>query len=190
MLIILCMPLRDPLLPKDDISSAFAPPTFDLRSPEDKLTLWQFLTVTWMTPLISVGSKRQLNDEDVWFLGYEFQHSHLHERFRELQGSVVRRLIEANGVDLILLTIFGIVDLVASRLTLAIIHIIPTSNISISSLGPRSLTAASQVDGKSSRTQKRFYSICNFDIGRKACFESAWGVESLVWETLLRKIEG
>lgn len=117
-IVILCMPLRDPLLPSDDISPAFGPPTFELRSPEDKLTLWQFLTVTWMTPLISVGSKRQLNDEDVWFLGYEFQHSHLHERFRELRGSVVRRLLKANGIDLILLTIFGIVDLAASMFTL------------------------------------------------------------------------
>ncbi|KAL8758852.1 MAG: hypothetical protein Q9184_003801 [Pyrenodesmia sp. 2 TL-2023] len=60
--------------------------------------------------MISVGAKRQLNSEDVWKLGFEFQHRLLHEKFRELGGSVVRRLLSANGVDLVILLSLGTVE--------------------------------------------------------------------------------
>lgn len=113
--VIVFMPMRSPDLPNDEISPAFASPTFELRSPEDNITLWQFLTVSWMSPLISLGRKRQLNDEDVWCLAYEFQHKRLHEKFRELHGSVVQRLIRANAIDLVILTVLGILDLLASE---------------------------------------------------------------------------
>ncbi|KAL8988090.1 MAG: hypothetical protein Q9177_002777, partial [Variospora cf. flavescens] len=110
---ILCMPLRAPDLPIDGISPTFEKPDHRLRSPEDNLTLWQFMSVSWMSPLISVGSKRQLNSEDVWKLGFEFQHRLLHERFRELSGSVVRRLLAANGVDLLILLGLGTVEAIS-----------------------------------------------------------------------------
>lgn len=111
---ILCMPLRDPSLPSADISPAFERPHHFLRSPEDNLTLWQFMTVSWMSPLISIGSKRQLNDEDVWQLSFEFQHRLLHQKFRELEGSVVRRLLQANGLDLIILLGLGAIEALSS----------------------------------------------------------------------------
>ncbi|KAL8971225.1 MAG: hypothetical protein Q9183_001149 [Haloplaca sp. 2 TL-2023] len=110
LIVILCMPLRDPELPASDISPAFGTPNHLFRSPEDNLTLWQFMSVTWMAPLISIGYKRQLNDEDVWSLSYEFQHQILHENFRELSGSVVRRLLSANGLDLAILSCLGILE--------------------------------------------------------------------------------
>ena len=72
-LVILLMPMRDPNLDRADISSSSKPPSFHLRSPEDNLTLWQFMSVSWMSTLISTGSKKQLNDEDVWKLPHEFQ---------------------------------------------------------------------------------------------------------------------
>lgn len=112
--IILATPMRHPHLPKDQISPAFGPPTFDLRSPEDDLTVWQFMTVSWMAPLMSIGNKRQLNDEDVWQLGYEFQHRGLHDTFRELKGSVLGRLFRANGLDLVIISGLSIFELVAS----------------------------------------------------------------------------
>ncbi|OCK85996.1 P-loop containing nucleoside triphosphate hydrolase protein [Lepidopterella palustris CBS 459.81] len=112
--IVLCMPMRNPELPSDEISPAFGSPTSKLRSPEDNLTPWQFMTVSWMAPLISVGTKRQLHDEDVWDLAYEFKHRRLHDAFRELRGSVVRRLLEANGTDLMITSILGIVELLAN----------------------------------------------------------------------------
>ncbi|KAL9596693.1 MAG: hypothetical protein Q9179_004531 [Wetmoreana sp. 5 TL-2023] len=112
--LILCMPLRDPNLPDDDISRPFEKPNHLLRSPEDKLTLWQFMSVSWMSPLISVGYTRQLNDDDVWNLSFEFQHGMLHQKFRELAGSVVRRLLSANGLDLVILSCLGIVEALSS----------------------------------------------------------------------------
>lgn len=113
-IIILSMPLRDPSLPTDEISPAFDSPTYDLRSPEDNLTLWRFMSVSWMAPLIGLGNNRQLNEEDVWDLGYEFKHKILHDSFRDLKGSVLSRLLQANGMDLIILTVLSLIELTAS----------------------------------------------------------------------------
>jgi len=112
--IILHMPMRDPDLPSDQISSAFNDPNPQLRSPEDNLTLWQFMTVSWMGPLVSLGTTRQLNEQDIWQLSYEFQHRWLHDTFRVLPGSVLRRLLAANRVDLVIVSLLGFVELVAS----------------------------------------------------------------------------
>ena len=108
------MPLRDPSMSRTNIGRPKSTPSNALRSPEDSLTLLQWMTVSWLSPLIALGNKRQINDEDVWLLPYEFQHSHLHDRFRELQGSVVRRLFKANWIDLVILTILAIVELGAN----------------------------------------------------------------------------
>jgi hypothetical protein len=113
---ILLMPMRDPDLPDDDISRIFEPPNPRLRSPEDNLSLWQFMTVSWMSPLISRGLTRQLNEEDVWSLSHEFQHRKLHDTFRELSGSVLRRVVVANVLDLVIVSILGIVELLASTI--------------------------------------------------------------------------
>ncbi|KAL6715406.1 hypothetical protein ACLMJK_006367 [Lecanora helva] len=106
----LCMPFRSPKSPKHEICVPFDSPTHKLRSPEDNLTLWQFMSVSWMSPLIRLGFKRQLNEEDVWSLAYEFQHKSLHERFRDLKGSVVKRLLLANGLDLIMIAVLAIIE--------------------------------------------------------------------------------
>lgn len=116
-IVILLMPLRDQNLPSEGISPTFSPPTSELRTPEDDLTLWQFMSVSWMAPLISLGNSRQLNDDDVWFLGYEFQHRKLHDRFRELQGSVIKRLLEANGIDLLIISMLACIEQFASKST-------------------------------------------------------------------------
>ena len=68
-----------------------------------------------MSSLISIGSTRQLDDEDVWQLGFEFQHQILHAKFRELGGSVVRRLLAANGLDLVILLCLGVLEALAGR---------------------------------------------------------------------------
>lgn len=112
---ILNMPLRDPSMPSENISPAFGPSTSDLRSPEDNLTMWQYMSVSWMAPLIKLGQEKQLNDEDVWSLGYEFQHRLLHDSFRELKGTVLSRLIEANALDLVIISILSIIELFASK---------------------------------------------------------------------------
>ncbi|KAL2019279.1 hypothetical protein VTK56DRAFT_9823 [Thermocarpiscus australiensis] len=109
-ILMLDMPLRDPLLGRNGIGKPFTEPTNAVRSPEDVITLWQWMTVSWMAPLIKVGYKRQLHDEDVWLLAYEFQHSRLHMLFRELSGTVFARLLKANGFDLLITTCLGALE--------------------------------------------------------------------------------
>lgn len=110
----LSMPIRDPRFSTETISQPFTTPTSKLRSPEDNLTLWQWMSVSWMAPMIDVGSKRQLNGEDVWTLPFEFQHRQLHDSFRQLRGTVFRRLIRANFVDLIILSLLALLELAAN----------------------------------------------------------------------------
>lgn len=113
-MIVLSMPIRDPFLSKAGISTVGKTPTDSLRSPEDDLCLWQFLTVSWMSPLISVGRKRRINEDDVWSLGFEFQHQRLHEKFRQLRGSVLKRLLQANGIDIFIVCTISLVQMVCS----------------------------------------------------------------------------
>ncbi|TEY73122.1 hypothetical protein BOTCAL_0083g00350 [Botryotinia calthae] len=112
-IIILQMPMRDPFLGNDQISPAFSSPSESLRSPEDNLTLWQFMSVSWMSPLMSIGKSQQLNENNVWSLGYQFQHRVLHEKFRDTNGSVLKRLIDVTGIDLVILSCLGIYKSVA-----------------------------------------------------------------------------
>ncbi|KAL1838103.1 hypothetical protein VTJ49DRAFT_3034 [Mycothermus thermophilus] len=109
--VMLNMPLRDPLLDGRDISTPFTQPTHTLRTPEDIITLWQWMTVSWIAPLLKMGYERQLHDEDVWRLGYQFQHTRLHALFREVKGSVFGRVLKANGADIIVTTGLGILEM-------------------------------------------------------------------------------
>lgn len=112
-LTITLMPLREPRLPRDQISPPFTTPDPKLRSPEDNLTLFQFMTVSWMSPLISTGYSRQLHDQDVWLLGHEFQHKALHENFSRLKGTMFRRVVTANAIDLMIVAALGAVETAA-----------------------------------------------------------------------------
>lgn len=114
---ILNMPMRDPIMPNDDISAVYSAPTTKLRTPEDNLTPWQYMTVAWMMPLISEGYKRTLDDEDVWDLPWEFKHARLHETFRELPGSVTKRVFIANGMDVVRICSLGLARLAATLST-------------------------------------------------------------------------
>lgn len=109
---ILLMPFREPSLSCIDISAVGEHPSSDYRSPEDNLRLWHFLTVSWMEPLISLGKKRQLNESDVWSLGFEFQHQRLHEKFRQMKGSVLGRVLRANIVDIFIILTVAMVQMV------------------------------------------------------------------------------
>ncbi|KAI0400551.1 ABC transporter [Xylaria palmicola] len=114
LLVILAMPMRDPVLANTGIAGDEERPTSELRSPEDNLSLWQFMSVSWLSPLISRGYKCQLDDGDVWLLPYEFQHKRLHMLFRELQGPVWLRLVLANGLDLFIISTLGIIEAAAN----------------------------------------------------------------------------
>lgn len=113
--VILNMPFRDPNMPSEDISPVYGPPSGKLRTPEDNLTPFQYMTVSWMGPLIQKGMTRKMEDEDVWDLGWEFKHSRLHETFRKLEGSVTRRIFIANGMDALRTTSLNLLRLCASK---------------------------------------------------------------------------
>ena len=108
------MPMREPGWSRLGISKPFSLPNNNLRSPEDNLTFWQWMTVSWVSPLLALARKRQLNDSDVWLLPYEFQHTFLHNAFRQLRGSVLRRLLRANWFDLAFLALLELLELVCS----------------------------------------------------------------------------
>lgn len=105
------LPMTDPRLSTTEVSPAYDVPTKDLRSPEDNITLWQFLTVSWMSPLISLGSSRQLHEPDVWTLGYQFLHRPLHDVFQEVRGSMIWRIVQANGLDIAITSLLGLIEL-------------------------------------------------------------------------------
>lgn len=106
--------MRNPLLESDDVCAPFQTPTSKLRSPEDGLTLWQWMSVTWMAPIVKAGYQRQLHDEDIWKLPLEFQHGRLHCLFRDVKGSVLARILKANAPDLIITTFLSILESICS----------------------------------------------------------------------------
>ncbi|KAK8027114.1 ABC transporter [Apiospora marii] len=108
--IILSMPMRDPLLGRQGIASKYDAASVELRSPEDDVSLWEWMTVSWLKPLLRKGYKKQLDDSDVWLLPYEFQHARLHQLFGALQGTLIKRLMLANGLDLIIITFLALVE--------------------------------------------------------------------------------
>ncbi|OQE18255.1 hypothetical protein PENSTE_c018G05226 [Penicillium steckii] len=110
-IVILLMPFRTSSAPIFEISAVGQTPSSDFRSPEDNLRLWQFLSASWMGPLISIGRKRQLHEGDVWQLGFEFQHHRLHEKFRRLKGSVLMRTLRANGLDVLIISTIAVVQM-------------------------------------------------------------------------------
>ena len=111
--VILFKPMRDSRLSTYGIATLEDHATEHLRSPEDNLRLWQFLSVSWMNPLIQFSTKHQLNEQDVWQLPYPFQTSRLRRAFRDMKGSVFTRLLRANSLDLILTTILGLLETAA-----------------------------------------------------------------------------
>ncbi|KAK5661268.1 hypothetical protein OQA88_11162 [Cercophora sp. LCS_1] len=105
------MPMRDPLLGSAGIGKPFDVPNSSVRSPEDIITLWQWMSVSWLAPLIKMGSAGPLNEKDVWFLPYEFHHNRTYRLFRELKGSsLFIRVLKANGLDLIITTALGVLE--------------------------------------------------------------------------------
>ncbi|KAK4543308.1 hypothetical protein LTR36_005667 [Oleoguttula mirabilis] len=185
--VVLCMPFRDPSWPAKEISKPFSEATASLRSPEDNLTLWQFMTVSWMTPLIRTGSKRQLHDEDVWRLGHEFQHQRLHENFRQLKGTVIQRLIKANGVDLVILTLLGLLELVARFSTPILLQQLLASMEDSSA--PRRATVTYAALSLLARLIPAQSAVFNWWFGRR-CYERSRGemITMLYEKTLGRKI--
>ena len=107
------MPIRNPAWENEDIGNPNLPPSHDVRSPEDNLTLFRFWAMTWVFPLARICRHKEITEEQVWQLPFEFQHTRLYMAFRELKGNLIPCLIEANGLDLSIATLLAIVEKVA-----------------------------------------------------------------------------
>jgi len=144
------------------------------------------MTVSWMAPLISLGNSRQLNDNDVWFLGYEFQHRKLHDRFRELQGSVLRRLLEANGLDLLIISTLAVIEQVAST------YLSHTSLFRLLTLYrlrcPSILAKNSSINGRYRGTQVCCCDVCDSLPPSPVNCKSVRSIYPMVWAKSVREI--
>ncbi|KAF1960533.1 ABC bile acid transporter-like protein [Byssothecium circinans] len=188
-LIILNMPLRDPKLPSEDISPTFTAPTVKLRTPEDNLTPWQYMSVSWMAPLIKKGKTRKMDDDDVWDLGWEFKHARLHSAFRVLEGTVTKRLLVANGMDLVRTTSLALLQLVMTLLTPVLLQKFLASMKD--STAPRSATITYAFISVILRLVSAQSSTFNLWYQRRAYERSRGEMITMLYEkTLNRKILG
>jgi hypothetical protein len=114
--ILLTMPMNVGSKGSSPIAKVGAAPSSADRTPEDALRLWQFLTVSWVSPLLRVGNTRQLQREDVWHLPYTFQTGRLADAFHDVPGrSIFWRLLRANATDCIVLTLTALIDVLCSK---------------------------------------------------------------------------
>ncbi|KAL5612856.1 hypothetical protein BROUX41_004062 [Berkeleyomyces rouxiae] len=121
---LLHVPLRPQWAASNGIAVPFETPSAEKRSPEDNFTMWQWMSVRWMNPLIALGNLRQLNSDDVWKLPLEFQHARLHAYFANLEGSIIMRLLKANGLDLVITTLLAFVETGLSFSTIVFLRLL------------------------------------------------------------------
>ncbi|QRV83260.1 ABC transporter [Ceratobasidium sp. AG-Ba] len=70
---------------------------------EDHCTLWQWMTFTWVSPIISLGALRPLEEKDVWQLSKTMRTRVLMRKFLQVKrSSLLRRILVANAMDLFL----------------------------------------------------------------------------------------
>ncbi|KAK8089138.1 ATP-dependent bile acid permease [Apiospora hydei] len=187
--VILSMPMRDPLIGNAGIAGKSDAATVELRSPEDDVTLWQWMSVSWLKPLLRKGYRKQLDDGDVWLLPYEFQHDRLHQLFGALQGSLIKRLMVANGLDLIIITFLALVESAANLGTPMLLQRLLASIQSATS--PRELSIAFAVAILAVRLVASQSGVFSLWYCRRA-YERSRGemITSIYAKTLTRKSQG
>jgi ABC-type multidrug transport system fused ATPase/permease subunit len=115
-LILLAMPMHVESRDYSPIAKVGAAPSNAERTPEEALRLWQYLTVSWVSPLLRIGNARQLEREDLWRLPYTVQSRRLADAFRDVPGSsIFWRLVKANLLDSIVLVIASFIDVLCSK---------------------------------------------------------------------------
>ncbi|KAF5368585.1 hypothetical protein D9758_002189 [Tetrapyrgos nigripes] len=93
--------------PGASIASAKDIPSVNQTSPEDGVNLWQWLTFSFIEPILSLAQTKTLNDEDVWSLPPFFAHKNIFKkcldyRARYPKHSLLRFLLVSNSLDLTL----------------------------------------------------------------------------------------
>ncbi|CAK5280326.1 unnamed protein product [Mycena citricolor] len=96
-----------PIVPARNVAGTKDVSSSSLSCPEDKVTLFEWSTFTFVEPLLSAADKGRLNDEDVWQLSPYFKHKNLFNKYLEYRTqhpthSLIRFLLVSNSLDLIL----------------------------------------------------------------------------------------
>ncbi|KAJ7679731.1 multidrug resistance-associated ABC transporter [Mycena rosella] len=82
-------------------------------SPEDYTPLWQWISFSWIYPLIKKGTNTTLSDKDVWQLSPNLQSRPVFIKFSSLQmPTLIQKLWAANSLDISLDFIFTIVSVI------------------------------------------------------------------------------
>ncbi|KAI0332194.1 multidrug resistance-associated ABC transporter [Cubamyces sp. BRFM 1775] len=71
-------------------------------SPEDYTTVWGWMTFRWVVPLLDRGMNQTLNEPDIWSLSPTMQARPLHIKFSRSTGKLLKRIWQANSLDLLL----------------------------------------------------------------------------------------
>lgn len=80
-------------------------PTIDeaglLPAMDDFVTLYQWLSFSWMTDFVSIGAVRSVEESDLWQLSHLLRSRVIMAKFRHWRGkTLLRRLLSANALDL------------------------------------------------------------------------------------------
>ncbi|MBW0461807.1 hypothetical protein O181_001522 [Austropuccinia psidii MF-1] len=99
-------------LPSQHVSCPGSVPTSKETCPEDRVNLWQWLSFSFITPLLKIAHHRTLQEADVWLLSPFFQHRLLFNRYLRLikeeycpknnRVSLTWILIRSNSLDLLI----------------------------------------------------------------------------------------
>jgi ABC-type multidrug transport system fused ATPase/permease subunit len=112
--IMLSLPIKA-YYPSPDVASPSDYPTRELDSPEDATSLYSWLTVDWMRPLLSLAKKQTLEDSDVWQLSPFFRHYIIYPVFKNLpQGKLFRKIYRFTAFDFLITSCCSIVVAVLS----------------------------------------------------------------------------
>lgn len=116
--IILCMHLRPAVHAPGPISTYGSAPSSKERSVEDSLRLWQFLTMSWVSPLLVVAKERQIDQQDVWARAYEYRNEYIAKSTSDWRGStLLKNLLKVNAVDTGIVLLLSAMALFCGRIS-------------------------------------------------------------------------
>ncbi|KAF8601971.1 P-loop containing nucleoside triphosphate hydrolase protein [Ceratobasidium sp. AG-I] len=113
---------------------------------EDHCTLLQWITFSWVSPLIALGARQPLGEKDMWQLSRSMRTRVLMRQFSQLKrSSLLRRLLAANARDMFLdltLTILSSLLNFAPPIFLNLIlrALAPNQEVSDTSVTPQQLS--------------------------------------------------
>lgn len=118
-------PMTD-VLPSPTVAPLGSRPSHLYSSPEDAVSLWNWMTFNYINPILDRAGEGTLNEEDVWDLPPGFKHSNLFRKYLKVMEKnpkmpLVWFLLQSNSQDLVIdfslklyTSVAGIVDPIAS----------------------------------------------------------------------------